>query len=766
MTSAVGKAFFVALSALYPVLIFCGLFVWDFSPRKMSLLPLFLAAIYAVFMGRGKRDAKALFLVAVLTLCGGLSFLLDSPTFFEFYPVFVNVGFFCLFAASLADGDNFAFRLATLADKRIVKAADSLFVKAYCRKVTKVWCGFFVLNGSISLGTILWGSPKAWSLYNGCVAYVLMGILFASEFCVRWKVQGKWHVYVPFSELRADSRPDDSVVCFGGAGVFDSPKTWGEFKSDVSRLRTAIEKEIFSAWIVSVDDIYYFLVSVFALFQSRKKILFTANRSPEYIREIRDAGTGFLNDTGFAGALQVPEALKKFSPGKPWEPFDISRARTAFFTSGTTGKPKAIPKSGKQLENEAAALAKRFESNLVNRNVYTTVNHHHIFGLAFGVLLPISAGLSIRRRRIEFPEELKSLRKESPVIVSSPAFLKRLVSGKKLLFKFKNRPFWLSAGGVLPDDVARGVKEISRSGVQEIYGCTEAGAIATRNIEESARWRPISPNEVSLAEDGRLKIVSSYTEEGGFVSGDLGMVDGDGRFSLLGRADSIVKIEEKRISLPEVEGRLRETGLVRDARVVPLKGRREYLAAAIVLNEEGMSKFDGFAKKDINAFFEGRLAEFLERTVLPKKWRYVEELPQDSMGKIKTRDVEALFRIPESPNFKILRYSPNGNGFSVKFQIPETSDYFDGHFPEFKLLPAVVQIDLVLRFFRGFLNLPVELERLPRVKFSSPIFPNMSVTVTETYSPDSGKIVFRMETESGKVCSNGSIVLKKVLHGD
>lgn len=766
MTSAVGKAFFVALSALYPILIFCGLFVWDFSPRKMSLLPFFLAAIYAISVGRGKRDAKTLFLVFVLALCGGLSFLLDNPTFFEFYPVFVNAGFFCLFAASLVNGNNFAFRLATLADKRILKAADSLYVKAYCRKVTGIWCGFFVLNGSISLWTILWGSPQAWSLYNGCIAYVLMGILFASEFCVRRWIQGKWHVYSPFSELRSDSRPDDSVVCFGGAGVFDSPKTWGDFKSDVSTLRGTIEKENFSAWIVSVDDIYHFLVSVFALFQSRKKILFTANRSPEYIREIRSADMGFLNDTGSAGSLQVPEVLKSSSPKKPWEPFDISSVQAAFFTSGTTGKPKAILKSGKQLENEVAALAKRFESNFVNRAVYTTVNHHHIFGLAFGVLLPISAGLPIRRRRFEFPEELKSLRRESPVIVSSPAFLKRLVSGERTLFKFRSRPFWLSAGGVLPDNVAHGVKEISRSGVQEIYGCTEAGAIATRNIETSALWQPIPPNEVSLAEDGRLKIVSSYADGGCFVSGDLGKVDGDGRFVLLGRADSIVKIEEKRISLPEVENRLRETGLVRDVRVVPMKGRREYLAAVIVLNEEGKSKFDGVSKKDINGFFEECLAEFLERTVLPKKWRYLEELPQDSMGKVKTRDVAALFRIPESPNFKILRYSPDGNAFSVKFQIPESSDYFDGHFPEFKLLPAVVQIDLVLRFFRAFLNLPTELERLPRVKFSSPIFPNMPVTVRETYSPDSGKIAFRMEADAGRVCSSGSIVLKRISHGD
>ncbi len=762
MTSVVGKAFFCVLSALYPILIFCGLLIWDFSPRKMSLLPLFLAALYGISFGKkGRKSSRELFIVALLLLCGGLAFVLDNATVFKFYPVFVNVGFLCLFAASLFGGSSFAFRLATLSDKRILLFSDRFYVERYCRRVTLVWCAFFVLNASISLCTILWGSTKTWSLYNGAVAYVLMGILFAVEFIVRkWKL-GMWHVYVPFSQLKEDSRPEDSVVCFEGDGLSGNFKTWANFKEDVSKLRMAIESRRYTAWIVSVEDIYYFLVAVFALFQSGKKILFTANRAPEYIREIRRENVGFLNDTGSENAEQIPEILKNALPEKPWQPFDISKTETAFYTSGTTGVPKEISKKGTFLENESNALAARFEKELVYRNVYTTVNHHHIFGMAFGIFLPISAGLPIRRRRFEFPEELDRIVKEPAFIISSPAFLKRLVASGKQKLPFRKKPFWLSAGGVLPGEVASRVAAISGAEVQEIYGCTEAGAIATRRFGESKFWKPIFPNEVSLAENGCLKIRSNYTDANGFVTGDLGKMEKNGCFSLLGRADSIVKIEEKRISLPEVENRLRESGFVRDARVVPMSGKRQFLAAAIVLNESGMDKFQGVPKKEVNAFFGEHLSKFLESTVLPKKWRYLEELPQDAMGKVKTRDVQSLFEIPENPNFKILRYQRNGNEFFVKFKIPESSDYFDGHFPDFKLLPAVVQMDLVLRFFRGFLKMQTDLIRFPRIKFSSPIFPNMPVTVHEVYSPETGKVTFRIEAEDGKLCASGSILLKK-----
>ena len=120
------------------------------------------------------------------------------------------------------------------------------------------------------------------------------------------------------------------------------------------------------------------------------------------------------------------------------------------------------------------------------------------------------------------------------------------------------------------------------------------------------------------------------------------------------------------------------------------------------------------------------------------------------MGKIKTREVQALFEIPESPNFKILKYHLEGNKLTVKVVIPATSDYYDGHFPEFKLLPAVVQIDLILRFFRGFMKLPTTIEKMQRIKFSNPIFPEHPVTIEETYSPDTGKLAFKITGEDDK----------------
>ena len=118
----------------------------------------------------------------------------------------------------------------------------------------------------------------------------------------------------------------------------------------------------------------------------------------------------------------------------------------------------------------------------------------------------------------------------------------------------------------------------------------------------------------------------------------------DGKFLLKGRSDSIVKIEEKRISMTEVENRLLETGLVNDVKVVAMTSDvRQFLAAAVVLNEEGKKKFENTEKYLINRYFHDFLMKYFENVVIPKKWRFMEKLPVDVQGKKHKDEIIALF---------------------------------------------------------------------------------------------------------------------------
>ena len=124
------------------------------------------------------------------------------------------------------------------------------------------------------------------------------------------------------------------------------------------------------------------------------------------------------------------------------------------------------------------------------------------------------------------------------------------------------------------------------------------------------------------------------------------------------------------------------------------------------------------------------------------------------------RDIQALFGLAESPNFKILKFRREPGALTAKLLFPATSDYYDGHFPEFKLLPAVVQVDMVLRLARNFLEVPKELSKMNRTRFANPILPDVPVMVKITYDADAGKVTFAYTSEDGETSySNGSLIM-------
>jgi uncharacterized membrane protein len=98
----------------------------------------------------------------------------------KLYPVVVNAALLGVFAYSLVVPPSAIERIARMREPQLPPRAI-----AYTRRVTQIWCGFFTVNGAIALYTALYASSAHWSLYNGFIAYILIGLLFAGEYCVR-----------------------------------------------------------------------------------------------------------------------------------------------------------------------------------------------------------------------------------------------------------------------------------------------------------------------------------------------------------------------------------------------------------------------------------------------------------------------------------------------------------------------------------------------------------------------------------------------------
>jgi uncharacterized membrane protein len=127
----------------------------------------------------------------VLVCAGGValaaaSYWRDDSAAVLYYPVLVNAVLLGVFAASLARPPSVIERIARLREPDLPPAAV-----VYTRHVTVVWTVFFALNGAAAFYTAVFTSLETWALYNGLIAYLLIGGLFAVELAVRSVVKAR-----------------------------------------------------------------------------------------------------------------------------------------------------------------------------------------------------------------------------------------------------------------------------------------------------------------------------------------------------------------------------------------------------------------------------------------------------------------------------------------------------------------------------------------------------------------------------------------------
>jgi uncharacterized membrane protein len=168
---------FIAFSLAYPLVIYFAL--GRFEPRWLALL------LFALALLRAIAAREAVWLVAA----GGAGLLALTATVFnqalplKLYPALVNAVMLAVFAISLRFPPTVIERIARMQHPQL--PANGVI---YTRRVTQVWCGFFIINGTLALATALWASDRVWALYNGLIAYGLMGLLFGGEWLIRQRV--------------------------------------------------------------------------------------------------------------------------------------------------------------------------------------------------------------------------------------------------------------------------------------------------------------------------------------------------------------------------------------------------------------------------------------------------------------------------------------------------------------------------------------------------------------------------------------------------
>lgn len=429
----------------------------------------------------------------------------------------------------------------------------------------------------------------------------------------------------------------------------------------------------------------------------------------------------------------------------------LSRRSVYFYTSGSTGQPKKIDRSMAQLLNEGRQVLQTFKFPK-KFTIFASVSHQHLYGLTFGLLLPFMSKQSFFVRQLIYPEQiehqLQQYHQQYPdgqmIVISSPALLERCAGEYE--FGLACRLF--SSGGRL----AVGVSKHYRQGITEIYGSSETGVIAHRGAGDMF-WQQLSDVKICTSENSTLMVQSkrAFCEEW-VDTQDLVAISEQG-FELLGRIDRIIKLEEKRLSLDEVECTISGLEMVDDCHVLVVEHRhRAFLSVAVVLSSSAKYLLKQ-GKKTAVDHLRQQLKHKLEPIATPKHWRFVERLPRNAQSKLDKQWVKNLFLQQQYPHSLSQRQEGETAYYRLQFS-PELL-CFKGHFDEFAIYPAVGQIAFINHFAKMVwttLSYPCAFEQM---KFQSPIRPYDVIDLTLRYQ--GSKVMFELTRENQTVAT-GRIV--------
>jgi acyl-coenzyme A synthetase/AMP-(fatty) acid ligase len=443
---------------------------------------------------------------------------------------------------------------------------------------------------------------------------------------------------VGLAALFAGARGDRHPIAFHKGETI----TLARWRADVAHNAERLLARRIRRGALVCKDSYRFMVGLLALTQIGASIILPPNEQPGTLRELQSEFDALVTDSH---AFKDERRAAIESSGAEASPrhLEIERSRITFFTSGSTGDMKQVPKTLAHFEREAEAIEAAWGARLGAPRIFGTVTHQHVFGMTFRLMWPILTGRAFESEFHAAWEPLLEKLTGHSVIVSSPAQLTRMAALPPMAAD--RRPAMvITAGAPLPEAAAAEAEGIFGCRPKEVFGSTEAGVIGWRDdVGSQVTWRPFPGVEIAAGTDGVLLLRSRHASEDGGAQADRITLSGDGRFRLEGRIDRIVKVEGKRVSLDRMERAIIALPWIAEATVVSLVENRLYLGAVARLTPPGIEEIERLGKFRFERMLRRELADAEDAAVLPRRWRFVEELPVDGMGKRRIADLRKLF---------------------------------------------------------------------------------------------------------------------------
>lgn len=423
----------------------------------------------------------------------------------------------------------------------------------------------------------------------------------------------------------------DSVFAYQGGASIPA----GNFLRDARELAFKLPA---GAYVLNVcTDRYRFCVGFAAALLRGQITLLPPNQTFDMLERLKSGYPDLyrLTDTNDTAsvlptmAFPDPGSLTPAAISTPEIP--ASQMAAVMFTSGSTGEPVPHAKTWGALVESGTAEATRLGLTGSGAALLGTVPPQHMYGLESTLMMPLQGGVAMHGGRPFYPADVCDALRTLPrprVLVTTPVHLRTLVCEAS---SFPALDLIICATAPLTPQLASQAEAHFACPLHEIYGCTEAGQVATRRTVETAEWHALP--DLRIRQDEKGAWVSGGHVHGEILLNDMIELRDHDRFVLHGRKADLVNIAGKRTSLAHLNYHLNSIDGVRDGVfVVPEDGADSVarLMAFVVAPD--------VSRGAILEALRGRI----DPAFMPRPLSFVPALPRNATGKLPHAALQAL----------------------------------------------------------------------------------------------------------------------------
>ena len=535
----------------------------------------------------------------------------------------------------------------------------------------------------------------------------------------------------------AQGRPPLATLPLLGARDMAQPLAWCQGRA-VSGAEFIGEALVLAAQLPDgrpvnlCQDRYHFALGLAAALLRGQTSLMPPNALPETLRQVpAEGGAPYLMvddvppDTGGLPLHHVRRPAG-VAPLTQMPQIPVDQEAVCLLTSGSTGAPQPHAKRWGPLVANIASEAERLaellqEPTLAGITLVATVPAQHSYGFESTVLLAMLGGATFDAGRPFYPADIAAALQAVPeprALVTTPFHLKTL-----LLAGLPLPPvaLTLSATAPLSPQLAAQAEAAFHGQLIEIYGCTEAGQVASRRTTAGQTWHTLGALRITqeAAADGdRFVVAGGHVIEPTPLADVLVLQDAQ-HFQLLGRANDLIHVAGKRSSLAHLNFHLNRIDGVDDGAF--------WLPDEVT---EGIVRPLAFvvaprlSAREIVAALRAQL----ESAFVPRRVVHVDALPREATGKL---TVAALRRFALQTLAALNGASPAPQA-DASFDIAADHPAFAGHFPGHPVLPGVAVLSLVLQALAARPALSARVGEAPRIdnaKFLHAVTPGSTLRV-------------------------------------